>query len=647
MAEAQIRQLPLRQFHLEASNNSQDTTEAELLRAFISLDMLSAVFQPIMDFRAHAYFAFEGLIRGPENTPYNAPQQLFAAAERHGLRLELERACRETVFRAFAKSQLPGKLFINASPDSLDDEVFRNGETLDLLRQIGLKPSQIVIELTENQRINDFPTIHQTLSHYRSQGYQIAIDDLGEGFANLRMWSEVKPEYVKIDRHFINGIADDNLKFQFVKAMQDLAETCSARIIAEGIETEADCLAVRDLGIACGQGYLIAVPTAAPRPVPAESMVGILRRHRIIVFPNGSAQSGKVTVRSLARAIAPLAPETNNDVVYQRFESEPELISLPVVANGVPLGLINRHALIDRFARPFRRELFGRKPCTQFMDPLPLIINEDATVQEAGLLISRSAHHHLYDGFIITEHGKYIGVGNTHDLVGMITEMQIQAARYANPLSQLPGNVPINEHIDRLLEQRVNFSACYFDIDHFKPFNDTYGYRKGDDIIQLVAQIAREIADPHADFVGHIGGDDFMLLFQSNDWEARCARALLLFDEGIAHILPAEDLHKGGYAGENRRGETVFHAAPTLSIGALPVSAGDFDSHQAISADAATAKKHAKKMPGSSLFIERRRRHGSFEGSKKAGQLESAGHHSAHRQNENSSGRNPAVTFVF
>ena len=124
------------------------------------------------------------------------------------------------------------------------------------------------------------------------------------------MWSEVKPEYVKIDRHFISGIADDHLKFQFVKAMQALAETCSARIIAEGIESEADCLAVRDLGIACGQGYLIAMPTAAPRPIPAESMVSILRRRRISVFPNGSAQNGKVTVRSLARAIAPLTVDT-------------------------------------------------------------------------------------------------------------------------------------------------------------------------------------------------------------------------------------------------------------------------------------------------------------------------------------------------
>jgi len=602
MAEALIRQLPLRQSRSEIVKG-----EADLIREFIEFDMLSAVFQPIIDFRAHAYFAFEGLIRGPANTPYHTPQALFAAAERHGLRQELERGCREAVFRGFAQLQLPGKLFINASPDSLDDEVFRNGGTLDLLRRLGISPNRVVIELTENQRINDFPAIHQTLSHYRSLGYQIAIDDLGEGFANLRMWSEVKPEYVKIDRHFISGIADDHLKFQFVKAMQDLAETCSARIIAEGIETEADCLAVRDLGIACGQGYLIAMPTAVPRPIPADNMVGILRQRSIIVFPNGSAQNGNVTVRSLARAIVPLSPETNNDEVCRRFEAEPELISLPVVTHGVPLGLINRHALIDRFARPFRRELFGRKPCTQFMDPLPLIINEDSTVQEAGRLISRSAHRHLYDGFIVTNNGEYIGVGSAHDLMGIITEMQIQAARYANPLSQLPGNVPINEHIDRLLQQQVLFTACYFDIDHFKPFNDTYGYRKGDDIIQLVAQIAREIADPRTDFVGHIGGDDFMVLFQSDDWEARCARALVLFDEGIAHVVPPEDLRNGGYMAENRRGEAVFHSAPTLSIGALQVLSGDYESHQAISAAAANAKKYAKKIPGSSLFIERRR----------------------------------------
>jgi hypothetical protein len=101
------------------------------------------------------------------------------------------------------------------------------------------------------------------------------------------------------------------------------------------------------------------------------------------------------------------------------------------------------------------------------------------------------------------------------------------------------------------------------------------------------------------------------------------ARALRLFDEGIAHILPPEDLHNGQYLGENRRGETVFYSAPTLSIGALQVFAGDFDSHHAISAVAASAKKHAKKMPGSSLFIERRRRQAGTESAEMQGSLRS------------------------
>ena len=338
------------------------------------------------------------------------------------------------------------------------------------------------------------------------------------------MWSEIAPDYVKIDRHFIDGIAQDKLKHHFVKAMQNLAESCSATIVAEGIENEADCLAVRDLGIALGQGFLIAMPDAEPRTLPSAKIVSTIKQRGIVVFPTVAAQSGNVTVRSLIRPVEPVSPGTFNDEVYRRFEADAELMSMPVVAKGAPLGLINRHELVDRMARPYRRELFGRKSCMQFMDPMPLCIDEDLTVQEAGLLVSRSARRHIYDGFIITRDGEYLGIGSAHDLMGLITEMQIQAARYANPLTQLPGNVPINEHIERLLESRVAFHACYFDLDHFKPFNDVFGYRKGDDIIVLLAQTLVEVIDPLADFCGHIGGDDFMVLFQSDDWSRAVAR---------------------------------------------------------------------------------------------------------------------------
>ncbi len=584
--------------------------EIDLLDDILETGRLSAFFQPIVDFRSLSYIAFEGLIRGPQDTALHMPQALFEAAERYGRRKMLERACRETIFRTFARLNLPGKLFINSSLDCLDDELFQNGGTSDLLYQIGLGPNRVVIELTENQRIKDFPNIHQVLSQYRKQGYQIAIDDLGEGFANLRMWSEVKPDYVKIDRHFIDGIAEDSLKHHFVKAMLNLAESCSSKIIAEGIENAADCLMVRDMGITLGQGFLIARPASAPKTLPGERLISIIKQRGIVVFPSTHAPTGTITVSSLTRPVEPVSPYSFNDEIYRRFESDPELMSMPVADQGTPLGLINRHEMIDSMARPFHRELFGRKPCTQFMDPMPLCIDQDATVQDAALIVSRSARHHIYDGFIVTRHGEYLGIGSAHDLMGMITEMQIQAARYANPLTQLPGNVPINEHIERLLERRIGFQACYFDIDHFKPFNDAFGYRKGDDVIVMLAQTLTENINPLVDFCGHIGGDDFMVLFQSEDWESRCQDVLSCFDQRISDVVDLSHLatlnDENGFFAENRRGQMVFYALPTLSIGAVPVGPDCYESHREISAAAAEAKKNAKRTRGSSLFIERR-----------------------------------------
>lgn len=588
--------------------NQWRTKEGREFYEIIENSRLSAVFQPIIDFRNHAYIAFEGLIRGPRHSALHSPKALFETADRLGARRMLERACRETVFRAFARLHLPGKLFINASPDSLDDEHFLNGDTENLLFQLGIKPSRIVVEITENQHINDFPGVHHAVTQLRSLGCQIAIDDLGEGFANLRMWSEIHPDYVKIDRHFIDGISEDSLKHHFVKAMQNLAESCSATIVAEGIESEADCLAVRDLGIACGQGYLIAMPVAEPRKLPSEKLVNMIKQKNIIVFPAASTPVGNTTVRSLTRQVEPVAPEIYNDEVYRRFDDDPDLLSMPVVSDGTPIGMINRHETLDRMARPYHRELYGRKPCAQFMDDSPLCIDEGSTIQEAALIVSRSARRHIYDGFIVTRNGRYSGIGSAHDLMGMITEMQMQAARYANPLTQLPGSVPINEHIDRLLERRIGFHACYFDIDCFKPFNDVFGYRKGDDIIVLLARTLTEIVSPLADFCGHIGGDDFMVLFQSPDWEARCREALRLFDERITETVSPELLTNNGYHAENRRGQMDFYSLPCLSIGAVHIPGNElFESHREVSAAATEAKKNAKKMPGSSLFIERRR----------------------------------------
>ncbi len=578
---------------------------AELDR-IIAEGLLHTVFQPILGFHTRGYLGFEALIRGPAGSPLEFPGALFEAAARYGMTVELERACREQSLRAFAASGLTGKLFLNVSPQCLGDPVLLNGDTLRLLRSLGLTPGGIVIEITENQKIADFDAARRLLDHYRSLGFETALDDLGEGFSNLRLWTELHPQYIKIDRHFIDGIGENALKFQLVRSIHAMAEACSVHVIAEGIEREEDFATLRDLGISYGQGYFIARPQAAPQAAPAAPVVQALDRGRISVFPGMPRQHAQATARTVLRPVEPVAPELPNDAVYQRFESRPDEHAVPVVKDGLPVGLINRYCLIDRFARPYRRELYGRRACSQFMDAAPLIVDHAISVQELGRLLSRSARHHMADGFIVTENGRYIGLGNSHDLMALITEMQIRAARYANPLTQLPGNVPIDEHIDRLLEGGVRFAAAYCDLDRFKPFNDVYGYRCGDDMIRILADTLLRHSDDSLDFVGHIGGDDFLVLFQSADWQARCERVLAHFDAHTRRLYSAEDLARGGIVTEDRRGQRMLHALPALSIGVVPVEPGGYHSHHEIATAAAEAKKQAKREPRSSLFVERR-----------------------------------------
>ncbi|HQT26670.1 MAG TPA: diguanylate cyclase, partial [Burkholderiales bacterium] len=252
-------------------------------------------------------------------------------------------------------------------------------------------------------------------------------------------------------------------------------------------------------------------------------------------------------------------------------------------------------------------ELFGKKHCATMMDSSPMIVDQNISLHELSNLIVSSGRHHLLDGFMITSHGKYAGMGTAHDLMREITEIQINTARYANPLTLLPGNVPINEHIDMLLETGVFFCACYCDLDNFKPFNDVYGYRRGDDMIQFCGEVLAEICDPERDFIGHIGGDDFIILFQSQDWQKRCDEALARFDMLSVRFFTDDHLREKGFMTQDRRGEKIFFPLTSLSIGAVPVVPGTFETHHEISEAAATAKKNAKKTMGSSLFIERRK----------------------------------------
>lgn len=603
----------LRHDHWLTAPDSIDLATSVLpapLAEILSQRGLKAVFQPIFDFRTHRYHGYEGLIRGPAGTPYESPPALLSLADSAAATRVLDIACIETIVRAFVALRLDGNLFLNLSPNTLLDPAVRGLDAPRRLRQMQLDPSRVVLELIENEKVKDFDALRDAVADYRRHGIRVAIDDLGEGFSNLRLWSEVRPDYVKIDRHFVRGIGEDPLKFHLVNAIHELAEQSGATIIAEGIEDERDFLTIRDLRIACAQGYFIARPSPQPEPDMASDVVAALDKRQLFT-PRGQPLGLRRTVESLCRQNRSLMPEDSNATAFAIFEADDSLQVIPIIdRSGIPCGLLNRHEVVSRFARPYRRELYGRRSCTMFMVPQPVIVDRSLTVQEVGRMMCRSGAQQMASGFIVTSDGLYLGVGSTQDLMATITEMQLTAARYANPLTHLPGNVPINEQVDRLVAQGCEFAVCHCDIDHFKPFNDLFGYKLGDDVIEMLARSATEVSDSRFDFVGHIGGDDFILVFQSVDWEARARRLLELFDGRLSAFLEADAGRLGGYFGRNRAGAECFIPNPSLSIGALPVRPGQYRSHAEIAANVAQVKRLAKTQPGSSLFVERRSRAG-------------------------------------
>ncbi len=594
---------------------------ATRLREVLRDRLLWPRFQPILDLETGEVHGFEGLVRGPSDSPLHSPLTLFRVARYVGLLTELEAACLQAVVTAYGRAGCRSRLFLNVSPGSLVRAVEVPALSRSFLGEHGLAPELVVIELTESEPTFEWDGLLDAADHFRALGFTIAMDDLGEGFSSLRLWSALRPDYVKVDKHFAQGVSQDPVKHQFLRSIHELARRTGALTVAEGIESEADFATLRELGIELGQGYFLGRPAPTPVSPPrprATSKVGPTRR--------GEAAAGgtRATAGHLAHAILPVSPETSILEVERRFTQELDLLNLPVVRDRLPVGLMNRHAFQDVMARPFSRELYGKRPCELLMERHPVVVDHQTSLHELSQLLVDADPRHLLFGFLVTRGGAYAGIGSGHALMREITELQIRSARYANPLTLLPGNVPIHEHLDALLALGEAFVVAYADLDHFKPFNDVYGYRRGDEVIQWTARILQAVCRPGLDFLGHVGGDDFILVLRGPDWRRQLTSALRTFEQERAVYFQQDHLEAGGYVSEDRQGQPVFHPLLSLSLGALQVLPGQFQSHHDVAAAASQAKRMAKRTLGCSLFVERR---GALpeEGAPGAGTLSTSG----------------------
>ena len=562
---------------------------------------LLTCFRPVLDVRQARLYGYIGTVCGPEDSRLESYQQLLEAATRYEALPTFEILSLDLLVRAFVSRHLSGKLFVRLSAQSLINGVQDGDNIHKLLNKQEMTRDRIVLELFEQPGDPAVGELVASLALLREKGFHFALDNVGDGLGCLRFWARARPDFIRLDGWMTHRIDEDVLKLQFVRALKQMADVSQTHLLAECVETPEELRVLKTLGICLAQGDFIGKLQGNVR----EEAIACIDDSRQMMVSSRLVASRSPRAASLLTDVPTVTIKTSSEEALKILIANPEQNVLPVLDGNRPAGLLGRD-MVDKFSHGYMRDLYARKSCTVFMDEHPLVVEAELSIVELSEQVIQKGNKHFGDGFIIVREGIYAGVGSNFDLMQAMTRLQLKEARYANPLTLLPGNVPIQEHMQHLLDNHQPFWVAYADLDFFKPFNDVFGYEHGDAVIRLLGDVLVTQADKTVDFVGHIGGDDFFVIYQIDDWEQRCQNVLQQFDAGVQAYAQQKGLGDGKYQSEDRQGNVVSYCLPTVSIGVVPVTSERFHNVHEISTVAAEVKKAAKRITGSSLYVDRR-----------------------------------------
>lgn len=236
---------------------------------------IKPVFQPIVSLTSGQIIGYEGLSRIVDPQLIKSAEDLFYLAGLYGKTWELEQLCRSRIlerYRVLCPQEHEVKLFLNVNPMVIHDKEFYAGFTSLCLQKLKLNPGNIVFEITERSTADDMRGFKDTIRHYKSQGYNIAIDDAGSCYSGLNLICDIVPHYLKLDIALIHNIHKDTVKSAMIKSMVEFANLTNIQLIAEGIECEEELKKLLKLGVHHGQGYFLRRPNEDFKGVEKEAV---------------------------------------------------------------------------------------------------------------------------------------------------------------------------------------------------------------------------------------------------------------------------------------------------------------------------------------------------------------------------------------
>jgi len=567
----------------------------------IMIEKLTHAYQPIVNIQTGTTLGFEALLRNFSEIGFENIDDVFDFAYLNDSLFLIDINLRRKAVKKLIDSDLfhnETMLFYNLDNRILTSKDYVFGKTIEFLNEFNIKASMICFEVSEKHYI-DICRYEEIMRNYKKQGFSIAIDDFGIKFSGLEYIYHFDPDFVKVDRFFISDINKNHKKRLFAEHVISLCSKLGIRTIAEGIETEQELKECKDMGFDFVQGYFVEKPQI-------DLTVLKLNYNKLNEIKSTRGNTNKYLISENLKSIEPI--HINDSIINCLYRFKDNNVDLlPVVDdNSSPLGIVREKDLKNYAYSPYGKDLLTNKtyskPLSAIVAKAPIAcVNSNIEDIIENFVQTNVASTQDITPVIVVKERKYIGYLDALTLINIIHRYNLVRAANQNPLTKLPGNNLIKDYILDAIVKAKQVAFAYFDIDKFKVFNDTFGFRQGDRIILLLSELLQKNFGEKHYFIGHIGGDDFFVgcdlsRIDFNEVFEKCKKAQDDFNYSSKIFYPKKILDQGYIKAKDRDGVVKNFGLVNVSFALLCITQTNstYINEEKISKILSILKKEAK-----------------------------------------------------